>query len=134
MAAKKRATAADGPMAVDALLAAAAHPLTKEIELVRKWTRTAALGITEGVKWNAPSFARGEWFATVHMRSMAEVRVVLHFGAKAKGIQADRERIPDPEGLLRWLAADRAIASLGAGAALRKRKAAWQAIVRAWGE
>lgn len=116
---------------VETVLAAAAHPLRADIDLVREWTRSAAPGIEEGVKWNAPSFRTTEWFATIHLRTPAQVQVVLHLGAKAAGAVAEAT-IPDPEGLLKWLGKDRAIASLGHGAELRGRRLAWQRIVAAW--
>lgn len=116
---------------VESVLTAAEHPLRAEIDLVREWTRTAAPGIEEGVKWNAPSFRTAEWFATIHLRTQDQVQVVLHLGAKSTAAVA-KAAIPDPAGLLQWLGAGRAMASLGAGATLRKRRAAWQRIVAAW--
>lgn len=127
----KKAVAKPAAADVETVLAAAAHPLRADIDLVREWTRSAAPGIEEGVKWNAPSFRTTEWFATIHLRTTAQVQVVLHLGAKAGGAVAEAT-IPDPDGLLKWLGKDRAMASLGLGMALRGRRAAWRRIVAAW--
>jgi hypothetical protein len=121
---------ADAKDAVDALMANAAHPLAAEIGLLRGWMLRADASISEGVKWNAPSFRTHEWFATVHLRSRTSVQAVMHLGVKVRagaGVEID-----DPDDLLRWLAKDRAMIDLGAGAAFRARKAAMQAIARQW--
>jgi hypothetical protein len=127
----KQAVAELAALAVEKVLAAAAHPLRTEIDLVREWTRDAVADVEEGVKWNAPSFRTQEWFATIHLRTTVQVQVVLHLGAKAAGV-VRKAAIPDPEGLLKWLGEDRAMASLGSGTMLRGRRAAWQRIVAAW--
>lgn len=106
------------------------HPLKKEIEAVRK-TILAAGDISEGIKWNAPSFRTADDFATMHLRSASDVQIIFHTGAKAKG-KVMQGKVADPAGLLRWLAKDRAMASLGAGAALRANLPALTALTRAW--
>src|SRR5262245_47945066 len=93
------------------------HPLTQEIDAARK-TIFLAGDIIEGIKWNAPSFRTANDFATMNLRSTNEVQIIFHTGAKAKG-KIMQGKVVDPAGLLRWLAKDRAMASLGAGAALR---------------
>jgi len=118
--------------AVDALIAALDHPLKKEIAATRLALLGAADGVSEGVKWNAPSFAaRGDYFATIHLRPRDSVAVIFHAGAKAKGKQL-KGKVADPDGLLSWLADDRAMASLGAGAEFRAKRPALAALARAW--
>ena len=133
--AKKTATPASAPQtdpAVAALLKTLKHPLKKEIEAVRLIILAASPTIREGIKWNAPSFRTADWFATVNLRSTKSVEVILHAGAKMKESATKGPKIADPRGLLKWLAADRALASLGAGADIVDNRRAFEAIVRAW--
>ncbi len=85
---------------VDAFLARLDHPLKPEIEAVRAIILGADPRITESIKWNAPSFALTEHFATFELRPVETVQVVFHTGAKVRpgrsGIAID-----DPAGLLR---------------------------------
>ncbi len=117
---------------VAAFLRTLDHPLAKEIALVRKAILGASPRIGEAIKWNAPSFhTEKDHFATFHLRSTVEVQVVLHRGAK---VRADKKplEVPDPRGLLKWLASDRAMMSLGAASAVSANRPALQEIVRAW--
>ena len=107
------------------------HPLRAEIEAVRKAILGVDKSISDGVKWNSLSFRTTEWFATVNLRSQDSVQLIFHLGAKA-GKAADWESIPDPKGLLAWKGADRAIATLGAGGALKANLPALRAILKAW--
>jgi hypothetical protein len=120
---------------LDDFMAALGHPLKADIEAVRKMVLGADKGISEGVKWNSLSFRTPapteEWFATINLRSRDSVQVVMHLGAKV-GKAAPTDEIPDPKGLLKWLGKDRAMATLGAGAALKANQAAFKAIVKAW--
>jgi uncharacterized protein YdhG (YjbR/CyaY superfamily) len=118
--------------AVAALLKTLKHPLKKEIDAVRLIILAASPTIREGIKWNAPSFRTADWFATVNLRSTKSVEVILHAGAKVKESATKGLKIADPRGLLKWLAADRALASLGAGADIVDNRRAFEAIVRAW--
>lgn len=118
--------------AVSALIAALDHPLKQDVAAARLAILGSAPGISEGVKWNAPSFAaKGDYFATIHLRSQDTLQIVFHAGAKAKGKKL-KGKLPDPEGLLRWLADDRAIASFGAGAVFRDHRPALAALASAW--
>lgn len=125
---KKAAKAANPADDVDGLLDGLKHPQRKEIDAIRKVIGGADKSISEGVKWNAPSFRTTEWFATVNLRSKDDLQVVLHLGAKKRAGQK-RPVIADPNGLLKWLANDRAMATVGDTPADRKALAA---IVRQW--
>lgn len=124
----RRKTTPTASEAVDA----SAHPLHREIDAVRRIILGASPAISEGVKWNAPSFRTEKgWFATIHLRRTESLDIVLHLGAKTR---ADLKAfsIADPDGLLKWLGKDRAMLSLGKGRAIVRRRAAIEAIVRAW--
>ena len=118
------------PDDASAFLAALDHPLKADILTVRKLILDADPAIADGVKWNSLSFRHTEWFATVNLRSKDVIQLVLHTGAKAK--DNPKLKIPDDNGLLVWLAKDRALATLGAGKTLKANAKAFEAIVKAW--
>jgi hypothetical protein len=119
---------ADG--GVDAFLSGLDHPLKADIAAVRKIVLGADALIEEGVKWNSVSFRTADWFATVNLRSKDVIQLVLHTGAKVK--DNPKLEIADPDGLLLWLAKDRALATLGSGKMLKANARAFEAIVKAW--
>lgn len=108
------------------------HPLKKEIEAVRKIILGVSPDIREGIKWKSPSFRTTEYFATINLRSEDQVQVILHLGAKVKDNSTSGLTINDPSGLIKWLAKDRAMVTLGAGKEIRGRQPAFEAIIRAW--
>jgi hypothetical protein len=128
-----KARAAKAPAdSVEALLDALGHPLRADIDWLRDVILQADPAVVEEVKWNAPSFRTTEFFATMHLRTADALQLVLHTGAKAKDKALPRAQFPDPQGLMRWLADDRCILTLGAGAQLHARREAIDAILRAW--
>lgn len=65
-------------------------------------------GLTEHIKWNAPSFMLGgEDRITLGIERKGGVRVVLHRGAKPKDMA--NFKFSDPNGLARWPAPDRGV-------------------------
>jgi hypothetical protein len=108
------------------------HPLKKDIETVRQIILNVDPGISEAIKWNAPSFRTTDFFATVNLRSRECVQLIFHTGAKAKGAATTGISIADPAGLLEWLAKDRCLVTLGVGKDIQTRRAAFEAIVREW--
>lgn len=118
--------------AVIAYLRDLEHPLKKEIEAVRRIILGVRPTIREGIKWNAPSFRTEKgYFATFNVRARESVQLILHLGAK---VRSDRKafKLADPKGLVTWLGEDRALVTLGAGRGIPARRAAFEAIVRAW--
>jgi len=130
-AAKSATRKAKAEPSADDIIAALKHPLAADIETVRKAILSVDKSIADGVKWNSLSFRTTEWFATWNWRAKDQIQLVLHLGAR-NGKTADRERIPDPKGLLTWKGQDRALASLGAGAALKANLPALKAILKVW--
>lgn len=134
---RKRAATAkppehDDPAGVDALLAASDHPLVPVVRSVRKAILGADKAITEGVKWNSPSFYSAGWFATVNTRGRHGVLLVLHLGARSRADAKLRETIEDDAGLLHWHSADRASISLADEADFAAKRRALIGIVRQW--
>jgi hypothetical protein len=117
---------------VESFLAALEHPFRREILAVRELILGADPGIAEGIKWNAPSFRTSEWFATFHLRARDGVQVILHLGAKKREDAPGVAAVEDPEGLLRWLAADRAAVKFGGLAEVEAKGPAFAAVVRGW--
>jgi hypothetical protein len=128
--APKKSTTKAQPTAAD-FMASLDHPLKVDYEAVRKTILAADKSIADGVKWNSLSFCTTEWFATVNLRSRDTVQLVLHLGAKV-GKETPADAIPDPKGLLKWLGKDRAIATLGAGPALKANLPTLKTLVKAW--
>ncbi|MFO1186533.1 MAG: DUF1801 domain-containing protein [Alphaproteobacteria bacterium] len=122
---------ANGEAQVKAYLAALDHPLKTEIEAARLILLGISPKITEGIKWNVPSFRTSEWFATFNVRAKDAVQLVLHLGAKVRAGKSPLG-IADPKGLLKWLGPERALATLGAGPEIAANRKAFEAIVRTW--
>jgi hypothetical protein len=114
---------------VDAFLATLEHPHKAIVVALRGLIRDAAPGITEGVKWNAPSFRTREWFATTHLRTKQGVAIIFHAGAKAR---SEPIAVDDPDGLLEWLGKDRARVVFTSLDDLRSREVAFRDLVRRW--
>src|SRR5215471_8018268 len=100
----------DDSKGVDEFLGKLDHPMKPVLEAVRSAILSADARITEGIKWNAPSFYCNGWFATANVRGENSVLVVFHMGAKAKDNSTTGMRIDDTAGLLDWAARERAIA------------------------
>lgn len=99
--------------------------------MIRSVILGASPDIREEVKWNSASYRTTEFFATLNHRSREAVQLVFHRGAKVKD-DSKTVKIADPGGLVRWLAKDRCLVTLGAGKASGSHRAAFVRIVRAW--
>jgi hypothetical protein len=126
---KPAASKPSGSDEVNQFMVALEHPRKAEMELLRTVIVGAGAGISEGIKWNAPSFRTVEWFATMNFRGDA-LMVILHLGAKAR--DASGLKIDDPNGLLKWLGKDRASVSFRDMAALRTNREAFAAVIGQW--
>lgn len=123
--------ATDTTEAVDAFMAALAHPCKAEVEALRGIVTGVDPRIAEGVKWNAPSWRLDEYFATTHLRAKQGIGVILHLGAKARAPER-RPAIDDPDGLLEWLGPDRARVAFAGMEEMRRRQPAFEAVLRQW--
>ncbi|WP_293370726.1 DUF1801 domain-containing protein [Nevskia sp.] len=119
-----------GTAAVTAFMATLDHPQKAALAALRALILSVDPTIAEGIKWNAPSFRTADWFATFNLRAKTGIELILHFGAKAKGL--GDVAIADPDGLLKWLAKDRAMLRIADAAALDRHQAAISAILRQW--
>lgn len=132
MPARSPRSARTAPTDVDALLATLEHPLTPVILALRSIVLGVDPSITESIKWNAPSYATAEHFATFHLRAADAVQLVLHLGAKARPDAALRERIADPDALLQWRGSDRATVTFRDLRDVEAKRAAFADVLRQW--
>lgn len=114
------------------LLDAHEHPLRKEIDALRAIILSVDTSIAEGVKWNTASYRVTDWFATLNgPKQVKEPMMILHAGAKAKGIVL-KDRIPDPDGLIKWLGNDRGQIIFKDAADIKTKEKALKVIVKSW--
>lgn len=125
-------TRQDTSEAVDALVAGLTHPHLDGIQALRRIVLDTDPGIREGVKWKAPSWRTEDYFATTHLRSKQGFGLILHRGAKVKAMPEGGMAVPDPAGLLKWLAADRALVEFRDRDDLVDRAPALQALLATW--
>lgn len=112
-----------------AFLDALEHPLKRELLTVRKAILAISPKVTEGIKWNAPSFRLKDDFATFHLRGPG-LTLVLHSGARSKLKLASV--IDDPSEILEWRGADRALVTFANAAEVKKKLPALKRVLRAW--
>ncbi|MBC8078111.1 MAG: DUF1801 domain-containing protein [Chloroflexales bacterium] len=117
---------------VDTFLANLDHPFNQEVRAVRQIILEADARISEGIKWNAPSFFTTEHFATFNLHAKDGVQLVFHRGAKVRDTPSERIAIADPMGLLAWRSPDRALATFRELSDVNAKRAALADIVRAW--
>lgn len=121
--------ASDTSTAVDLFMAQTTHPHKAAIEALRALILGVDPAIAEGIKWNAPSYRTGEYFATTNLRDKRGVGIILHLGAKVRN---ETLAIDDPAQLLTWLSTDRASVSFVDIEDVRLHAAAFQDILRQW--
>lgn len=108
---------------VDRFLAKLDHPRVAEIEAIRATILGCDPGITERIKWNAPSFCHsGEDRVTF--------RLVFHRGARKRS--TDGFGFDDPTGWLSWAALDRATLTFAGMDDVETRRDALADLTRAW--
>lgn len=122
---------ANRPVDVEGFLAALDHPRKAEIVALRRLILAADRGISERIKWNAPSFGvGGDDRVTMRLAPKGQVQLVFHRGAKP--VAADGFRFPDATGRLVWAAPDRATLTVVDAADLKASGAEITALVVRW--
>jgi len=117
---------------VERYLAALDHPLKAGVLRLRTAILAADPGITEHVKWNAPSFRyAGEDRVTFQLRRPDRVQLVFHRGAQVRA-DTDSFAFDDPTGLLQWATPDRAVVTLTDLAGIDAQVAAVGSLVARW--
>jgi uncharacterized protein YdhG (YjbR/CyaY superfamily) len=108
------------------------------LDELRKLVLSVDPRIGEELKWNSPSFFVADHFATFNLRRGPHadpndkgVRLILHAGARAKGVVLQGAVSPSPA-WLQWLAADRAMVDFADVAQIRARTAELRKLLRSW--
>lgn len=122
----------DDSESVTAYMSSLDHPLKSVIEAIRQTILEADRRITEGIKWNSPSFYCHGWFATVNIREKKGVLVVLHHGAKIRDEATLSLTIKDPSKLLTWLSKDRATITFVSSEDFQSKRGAFQKLIKQW--
>ena len=122
---------ANGAVAVEQFLQTLDSPLKAEIAQLRTSILGADLGITEQIKWQAPSFCyHGDDRVTMRLYPKGGVQLIFHRGARVK--DSTDFVFDDPSGLLHWVAKDRAIVTFKTMAEITAHKVALEDVVRRW--
>lgn len=120
------------PTDVDAFFFLLKHAHHDTLLAIRQAILSADPSITEGIKWNVPSFRTTEYFATLHLRAKQGAGVILHFGAKKREDLHARASLDDPASLLTWLSDDRAVALFTSLADFTARRTAFVRLITQW--
>lgn len=117
---------------VEALLDASPYPQRPVIDAMRAIVARAVPEAVESVKWNAPSFATAEHFATFNLRATSGVQLVLHRGARPARVRDMRDLLGADAQLLEWKSPDRALLTVSDAAHLAALRAPLGRLVRVW--
>ena len=117
--------------AIDAHLADVPEPARSALAEVRRIVESSDERVRAEIKWNAPSFAIDDHFATTGVIKAGGIRLVLHTGAKRRGAKRALT-IDDPEKLLDWKDGDRALIVFADAADVRRNEEPLRVIVREW--
>lgn len=122
--------AADG---IDAWLVRLAHPLDDALQRLRRTIRATDPGTGEAIKGNAPSYhVEGRHFATVQLRRLGRLLLVLHLGACKRALPVAEGAIDDPERRLAWRGPNRATLAFADAGEVERAAVAVQTTVRQW--
>jgi len=107
---------------VDAFMNELDHPFKAEVEAVRKIIKRVNKGITEQVKWKAPSFSYKGYLVTFNLWEKKRVHLVFHNGAV----------LTNMNGLLEGDYPDRRMMYFSDMKDVKKKKAALEAFINEW--
>ena len=117
--------------AVDTYLGDLQHRHKAAVETLRRLILDAVPGLNERIKWNAPSFGKGEDDRiTMRLHPGDRLQLILHRGAKAGA--DDLFRFEDPDKLITWAAPDRGVITFSDAEDLAAKSAALPEILRRW--
>lgn len=116
---------------VDTYLDGLQHARKPEIEALRQLILAAVPGVVERIKWNAPSFGKGDDDRiTMRLHPGGRLQLILHRGAKAGA--DDLFRFEDPDRLIAWAAPDRGVLTFSDAADLAAKSTMLPEILRRW--
>ncbi|MEQ1723586.1 MAG: DUF1801 domain-containing protein [Pseudobdellovibrio sp.] len=107
------------------------HPMKMDVQRVRNAIHDCMPGITEQLKWKAPSFIyEGDDRITFNFTSEKNLKLILHRGAKVK--DASDFNFEDTSGLIVWKAKDRGEITLSGTEDVSKNLNVLTPLFRAW--
>jgi hypothetical protein len=116
---------------VEEFLADLQHPRADDVRRLRAAIMASNDELTEHVKWKAPSFChRGVDRVTFRLFPADHLQMVFHRGATPQDTEGFE--FGDDAGLLRWVAPDRAVLTLGDPAEVAAQQEAVVALVNRW--
>lgn len=107
---------------VDAFMAGLDHPFKAEVQAVRDIIKNVNGGITEQIKWAAPSFSYKGYMVTFNLWAKQHVHLVFHNGAI----------LSNESGLLEGDYPDRRMAYFRSMAEVEAKRPALENAVREW--
>lgn len=111
-----------GTETVDAFMAALDHPFKAEVQAVREIIKGVHPGITEQIKWRAPSFSYKGYLVTFNLWEQKRVHLVFHNAAI----------LNDTSGFLEGDYVDRRMAYFQDLADVEANKGKLVRVIRAW--
>ncbi|HEY3337581.1 MAG TPA: DUF1801 domain-containing protein [Propionicimonas sp.] len=122
----------DASPAVDAFLAAFDHPHREGVLRLRAALLAAVPGLSEHIKWNAPSFVfDGMDRITFRLRPGDILQLVFHRGASVRG-DVGTFTFDDTAGLLTWQTPDRGVITFAGLAEVEARLDDVADLARRW--
>ena len=115
---------------VQELLEGLDHPLKSAAILLREAILDASPEIVEGYKWKSPSFRTKDFFATINLADRKQLRMILHTGAKARGLDL-KAALGSHPGLV-WLGAERAMMVFAGEAEVQAGRERLGELLREW--
>lgn len=118
---------------VEAYLKVLDHPEKETVLALRQILRTGFPALTEGIKWNAPSYAVGDrHVVTMLLRPGKPVTLVFHTGTQGVETKTGRRLLAQPALPLEWSADQRALAVFAGLADLEAKKDGLKDLVAQW--
>ena len=109
------------------------HPLKPALETLREIILSSHKGLTEQIKWNAPSFCfQDDDRITFNIHKNDCILIIFHRGAKVKETKGKESLFKDATGLLEWLSGDRAVAKFYSLDEVTIKKAKLVKLVKQW--
>lgn len=117
---------------VDAYLDALTHQLKPAVVRLRSAIMASEDGLTEHLKWKAPSFVfDGEDRVTFALHPANRIRIVLHRGVRTRD-DAEDFVFDDPSGLVVWAAPDRGVVTFASVDEAAEHEPALLALIGRW--
>ena len=119
---RKAPAPANNTKQVDEFMEELDHPFKAEVQILREIIKNVNAGITEEIKWKAPSFSYKGYMATFNLWAKHHVHLIFHNGA----ILNDKSR------LLEGDYPDRRMIYFSSMEDVKAKKSALEKIVKEW--